>query len=1091
MLTRNLSRVVALSVGTFALAGRQAWGTELYVPSPEYPTIQDAIDDCNDGDVVIVAARDPNSPYAGPGFRDLDFGGRAITIRSESGPTYCKIDCQGDQYNSRRAFHFHNGETSSSAVQGLWIVHGYADAGGAILCDASSPRIVNCTFESNTTVSSGNGGGAIACINGAAPIISSCTIGPENRAWASGSAGGGGGICCTSGSSPVITHCTISDNVCEAGAGGALFCTASSPLLLHSTVTRNIAVDQQWYYSAGQVYVTDASDATIVNCLIVGNRVEGHPGYQGGAIACLSESQVHLSDCTIADNSIVFEQYLDESAGLMLWGDAVLNNCVFWNNTGVEIWVVETNSLVVSYSDMDGGWSGTGNINANPRFVSYPDPNSPFAGDYYLAQLQGQGTFSPCVNAGQGVAAQSGLARYTTRTDQLPDGDTVDMGYHYPGDCNGNGDPDPVDIDSGVSHDCNLNAVPDECDIASGTSLDDPNDGVPDECQGYPDGRNFTVNADFEDGTLINLDPNTPAADQLQRCTLARPLPYLWVPVSGRGTVALLYTGNDAAIGPTGKVLGEYYTAQANPGSSPSRTSVDLDGRVWVGNREDSWGAGGTVAQVGFVVGGTRCNALGGDDPNGAFLKPPFRYNTCRDRNGDGLIKTSRGLGDVLPWAMDEQGTAAAAEDECICRSSHVAGDHVRFVAVDRTNGVWTGGFSNFLYQRVDGETGFPGDIFDLGVGGYGGLVDGNDVLWSSQRDPSQLVRWYDLTNPDAYTLVKNGSTSSDSYGLGIDSLGNIWNAQYNAINTRGQVWKFGPAGNYILQRDLGTGSEWRGVAVTLVNDDVWVARSNGSTVSRARPSGVPVTYELGTSGSSPRGLAVDQDGFVWAACYYADTVIRIDPNSPDPNSPSLLTVDLDPNAAPYAMGGMTGQVTLHTSGTGTWNVIHDGGRFGADWHLVMWNRDPNGPYDPNCPNDPNCPYDPNDLTVAVRAADLQAQLTSQAWVSVRDGERFNDVKGKFIEIRVRFVGSRPGQTYFSPTVCDLSVTWGIGDMNCDGTSGYISFGDINPFVLAVSNASAYAAAWPRCDIMFGDINGDGTFGFDDINPFVALLSEP
>jgi hypothetical protein len=67
-----------------------------------------------------------------------------------------------------------------------------------------------------------------------------------------------------------------------------------------------------------------------------------------------------------------------------------------------------------------------------------------------------------------------------------------------------------------------------------------------------------------------------------------------------------------------------------------------------------------------------------------------------------------------------------------------------------------------------------------------------------------------------------------------------------------------------------------------------------------------------------------------------------------------------------------------------------------------------------------------------------------------------------------------------------------IGDMNCDGTYGYLSFGDINPFVLYLSNYASWAATYPDCPPENGDINGDGTFGalsFGDINPFVALLS--
>ncbi len=62
------------------------------------------------------------------------------------------------------------------------------------------------------------------------------------------------------------------------------------------------------------------------------------------------------------------------------------------------------------------------------------------------------------------------------------------------------------------------------------------------------------------------------------------------------------------------------------------------------------------------------------------------------------------------------------------------------------------------------------------------------------------------------------------------------------------------------------------------------------------------------------------------------------------------------------------------------------------------------------------------------------------------------------------------------------------GDMNCDGT---VDFGDINPFVLYLSNFAAWQATFPGCNPANGDINGDGSYpSFDDINPFVALLSQ-
>jgi hypothetical protein len=80
-------------------------------------------------------------------------------------------------------------------------------------------------------------------------------------------------------------------------------------------------------------------------------------------------------------------------------------------------------------------------------------------------------------------------------------------------------------------------------------------------------------------------------------------------------------------------------------------------------------------------------------------------------------------------------------------------------------------------------------------------------------------------------------------------------------------------------------------------------------------------------------------------------------------------------------------------------------------------------------------------------------------------------------------------------TVTTGQVVWNyyrVGDMNCDGTYGYLSFGDINPFVLYLSNFATWQTTYPGCPSQNGDINGDGTYGylsFGDINPFVALLS--
>jgi hypothetical protein len=69
---------------------------------------------------------------------------------------------------------------------------------------------------------------------------------------------------------------------------------------------------------------------------------------------------------------------------------------------------------------------------------------------------------------------------------------------------------------------------------------------------------------------------------------------------------------------------------------------------------------------------------------------------------------------------------------------------------------------------------------------------------------------------------------------------------------------------------------------------------------------------------------------------------------------------------------------------------------------------------------------------------------------------------------------------------------WGCpyarGDVNCDGSVG---FDDVNPFVLVLSNPGAFQQRYPDCYLDRADINGDGSVDFDDISPFVALLTRP
>ncbi len=279
--------------------------SELLVPI-EYETIQSAIDDANDGDIVVVTP----GIYTGDGNRDLDFQGKAITVRSidpldEVVITSTVIDCKGRINDPHRGFRFSNGESYDSILEGFTITNGLA------------PRDY--------------------CFEGARG---------RTTCWRAG-----GGILCED-SNPTIRHCVITRNtVIEGnGRGGGIFCARSSPVITHCKITRN------WVEStSGGIRCDKGSYPFISNCVIANNRAFTH---DSGGIG-FYDSWLDIDHCTVVNNSPQGIYNYHSVSG------ATISNSIFWGNGGAEI---SGKGFEVSYSDIEGDYPGIDNIDLYPLF---------------------------------------------------------------------------------------------------------------------------------------------------------------------------------------------------------------------------------------------------------------------------------------------------------------------------------------------------------------------------------------------------------------------------------------------------------------------------------------------------------------------------------------------------------------------------------------------------------------------------------------------------------------------------------------------------------------------------------------------------
>ncbi len=327
--------------------------------SGDFPTIQTAIDASSDGDVIELA----DGIFAGDGNRDIDFAGRAVTVRSQSGdPETCVIECGGSEADPHRGFIFQTDEGPGSVIEGITVTHGWADYyGGGIFCDGdASPTVLNCVLLDNeAAMGGGMCGGILSTLTGCSFIGNeSVRGGGLARAWATiltdceflgNEARYGGGIYIRSYCSPTLTGCAFTGNSALHSGGALHIEMRSNPVLRHCTLTGNSAP------IGGAIEISIECSPSFVNCTLWGNSCT-----YTGVVTCGELCYVTF------DNTII--GHSPQGEAVTCWdSDATLTCCDVYRNAGGD-WV----------GCLAGQYGVNGNICEDPLFCLDEHPDAPY-----------------------------------------------------------------------------------------------------------------------------------------------------------------------------------------------------------------------------------------------------------------------------------------------------------------------------------------------------------------------------------------------------------------------------------------------------------------------------------------------------------------------------------------------------------------------------------------------------------------------------------------------------------------------------------------------------------------------------------------
>ncbi|MDM8559109.1 right-handed parallel beta-helix repeat-containing protein [Candidatus Parabeggiatoa sp. HSG14] len=154
-------------------------------------------------------------------------------------------------------------------------------------------------------------------------------------------------------------------------AGGGISCHGSSPTIENITISGNSSE-----YAGGGIYC-QGGNPTLSNVVISNNKAGGL-----SAGAYILGGELNFSHVTIVGNTIS-----SNTGGQGIWlngANLILRNSIVWGNSAGGINHINSATATVTYSDVQSGWEGEGNIDTDPLFEN----------GYHLSD------YSPAIDAG-------------------------------------------------------------------------------------------------------------------------------------------------------------------------------------------------------------------------------------------------------------------------------------------------------------------------------------------------------------------------------------------------------------------------------------------------------------------------------------------------------------------------------------------------------------------------------------------------------------------------------------------------------------------------------------------------------------------